>query len=139
MNSKLEYNRCLIPDITAEESQEETKREHKLDEELLKMRQKETKLWDHWKQLGGGSGAREARRLPKMTPGELMACTPGNMSKLDLDALFQEEDSPQRRLPDNIVGPADWDGRGGSQPGSLPSGMWGQHDIGWRKTRLYSP
>ena len=56
LNSKLEYNRCLIPDIMAEESQEETKREHKLDEDLLKLKQKGTKIWEQWKRLGVDPG-----------------------------------------------------------------------------------
>ena len=40
LNSKLEYNRCLIPDISVLESPAEADEEHKLDEKLIKLKGK---------------------------------------------------------------------------------------------------
>ena len=75
LNSKLEYNRCLIPDVCALESPEEAKKEQELNEELIKMKRNGVAAWQRWKALGGGQGGVEQRRLPRLTPDELLRCT----------------------------------------------------------------
>ena len=91
LNSKIEYNRCLIPDINALESKEETEEEHRMNEMVLKLREKGTKLWESWKKKGGGGGLREARRLPRMTPAQLLGCNIKELSMQELEQYFREE------------------------------------------------
>ena len=94
LNSKLEYNRCLISDILDLDSPEKTQEEHKLDEKMIKLKKLGTEMWESWKKLGGGMGPMEKRRLPKMTPEALLQSNPKQVPRYALDRLLSGEDRP---------------------------------------------
>ena len=98
MNDKLEYNRCLIPDILELETPEESQLVHRINEDTIRIRRLSLGLWERWKKMGGGlPSLKEPRRHPNLNIEEMLRINLEDIQKEDLDEICLLYTSPSPR------------------------------------------
>ena len=115
--------------------------------------------WQRWKALGGGRGGVEQRRLPRLTPDELLRCSPKDLTKRRLDEIFKvdaqgagvvmdadgdrdqqhhQETVPQTVGPDGVMMDADGDREQQHPQETLPQTV-GPAESGWGVGAVMAP
>ena len=75
LNSRLEYNRCMVPDVSvAEVTHKENEKEIKTLKRMAEMKAKATNMYQKWKKELTRRGVplkREKQRMPRITSEQL--------------------------------------------------------------------
>ena len=104
LNSKLEYNRCMIPDITStEQTHKEDEAEVKLVKRISELKSKATLMHGRWKTEMAKRGrpvGRVKQRTPNVTPSQLECLDPKRMTFEELNWVFTSREDVVQQEPE---------------------------------------